>query len=91
MGKDLKYRKHLLPGINAVLYKFYNSSRIIWHHLQVTLIESPGLSSTSTDKESLVDLENYLEEIGYVTHVLLVWDAIERRYEVSLFPIQLSH
>ena len=48
---------------------------------RVTCIESPGLYEDGIDEKDVEEMEKYLRDIGFLTHLIIVWDALEWRTE----------
>ena len=58
---------------------------------EVTVIESPGLCPEELTRSSLLDLEQELRQLGAVSHVVVVWYALELRYSDLDFVLQAIH
>jgi len=58
-----------------------NSGQLYSEGSRVTCIESPGLYEDGVDIGALEETEKHLNHIGYLTHLLVVWDALEWRNE----------
>jgi hypothetical protein len=49
--------------------------------VKLTCIEAPGIYEDGFDKSNIKELDRHLHSIGYITHILVVWDALEWRFE----------
>ena len=58
---------------------------------EVKVIESPGLCPEELTRSSLLDLEQELRHLGAVSHVVVVWYALELRYSDLDFVLQSLH
>ena len=58
-----------------------NTGQLYNEGSRVTCIESPGLYEDGVDRNGLDELEKHLKHIGYITHLLVAWDALEWRNE----------
>ena len=55
------------------------------------MIESPGLCPEELTISSLIDLGQELRKLGLVSHVVVVWYALELRYSDLDFVLQSLH
>jgi hypothetical protein len=49
--------------------------------IRITCIEAPGIFEDGIDQAKVVELDRHLRSIGFITHILVVWDALEWRLE----------
>ena len=56
---------------------------------EVTVVESPGLCPDELTRSTLQDLDHQLRQLGAVSHVVVVWYALELRY--SDLDLSLIH
>ena len=58
-----------------------NTGWLFEDECRVTCIESPGLYEDGVDVNGVTEMEQHLRSIGFITHLILVWDALEWRTE----------
>ena len=58
-----------------------NTGWLYHEECRVTCIESPGLYEDGVDKKGVEEMERHLKDIGFITHLIVVWDSLEWRTE----------
>ena len=48
---------------------------------KITCIESPGLFEDGIDENGVQEMEKHLRSLGFITNLIVVWDALEFRTE----------
>ena len=57
------------------------ASGLLEGQVRLTCIEAPGIYEDGIDSANIAELDRHLRSIGFLTHILVVWDALEWRLE----------
>ena len=84
----LKIKSRLAHLSSALLYTSHQVEVGRCGRQEVTLVESPGLCPDELTRSTLLDLDHQLRQLGAVSHVVVVWYALELRYSDLDFVLQ---